>query len=174
MYTYRWIQHIYMYRQVRQRATRSEVVCNVLSILAKCDTSLRFSLKGIESFYTLIYTCTKNPHAETLIKYLYNRSVTLAIRWITAPCAILQANHRDEYGSGGADRYESNYKIDISCPAASSVIWRSHNRSLLSRLCTNFVPLYSWPTPADLYDWMYLFNATLPIWNKNIYLKYFP
>ena len=42
-----------------------------------------------------------------------------AIRWITALCVILQANHTDTCSSGGADRYESNYKIDISCPAAS-------------------------------------------------------
>lgn len=35
------------------------------------------------------------------------------IKLITVLCVIPQANNRDECSSGGADRYESNYKIDI-------------------------------------------------------------
>lgn len=57
----------------------------------------------------LLTPTQSHTHTDIILKQLLGYS---GIGLITALCAILQT-HSDECSSGGADRYKSNYKIDI-------------------------------------------------------------
>lgn len=129
----------------------------------KLDTkTLRvYSKDIIKAFYccTLTYISILN-HTQTW----FNTKTVVLIVLVSG--LLLLCVHRDKCSSGRADRHL------LTC--SQSLRFGHHSLSelclakgLLSRLCTNFVPLYCWPTQADLYDCMCLLNATFKEKNES-------